>query len=195
MKEIGLMAGIIVYGLGFFTMTSVGYALMSYHLVHYLLSYYIRLLRFQLIESKHPSLRNNQQDQSEGIMIFPTRLSTRNPFENPNFLTNLSNFFYVLCIYSFREKLASTQQLFNFVCLSTKEWNQLFSFPVLFLLVSRIITTAFCLFAFVQGMFIEEIFMSAPHLVLFVIFVLDCITLSIVFTAPEMPAKEVIHLE
>lgn len=71
-EEVGYTVGVVILCLGFFTMTSVGCALMSYHLIYYLLSYYIRLLRFGLAVGDDDKTRNNQPEQTEGHLTRPT---------------------------------------------------------------------------------------------------------------------------
>lgn len=87
--------------------------------------------------------------------------------------------------------MKASEREFSYICKATREWNSIFSFPVLFLLATKLLTAACSLFAFIQGLFLPSILFSAVHWFLLAIFCLDCIMMTIVFTAADMPVREV----
>ena len=90
-----------------------------------------------------------------------------------------------------QERIESSRRLFGYICCAISNWNDIFSFPILFLVATMFITTAFSLFGFIQGFFIQDIVFSGVHWLLLSFFLIDFSLMLLVFWSTDGPVQEV----
>ena len=90
-----------------------------------------------------------------------------------------------------REETKKSVRVFESICCAAAAWNKIFSIPLLLLITTRLITVSFGLFALIQGLFIPVDWIEGVDELFYLFFINDFVMLVIVFTAADMPSKEV----
>ena len=91
-----------------------------------------------------------------------------------------------------KDDVKNSVRIFDSICCATSAWDEVFSIPILFLITSRLITVSFGVFAIIQGFFIPVEWLVQLDSIFYTVFLTDFSMLGIVFTAVDMPTKEVI---
>ena len=107
------------------------------------------------------------------------------------FFSSIYVFYFLLTCFRLQEKINLSRPVFGYICCATAKWNHIVSFPSLFLLTTKLITTAFSLFGFIQGFSLKEIALSGVHWLFLSFVVIDCMTMLLLFWAADGPFKEV----
>ena len=88
--------------------------------------------------------------------------------------------------------METSQCIFGYICQSTREWNRIFSVPLLFVISTKLVTVSCSLFGFIQGLIIpNNDYLSMMRWLTLSTSLLDAVILAIIFTAADMPVNEV----
>ena len=110
-------------------------------------------------------------------------------YESFNLLINDWN-----SIYNTRSKFNSikkSQRIFRVICEASAEWNRIFSFPALAIISSKLLTSSFCVFNFIQGLISPNVYLSMVRWLVLNSFLGDIVLMAIVFVTADIPVQEV----
>jgi hypothetical protein len=93
------------------------------------------------------------------------------------------------------KELRRNAQIFDYLCQASSELNDIFSFPVLLILIVKFFIVVCAAFTFIYSFTYSNIIRENSTLVPQMIFVSEWVGILIIFTAADMPVTQVIQID